>query len=114
MTINSRQKGARGEREAAEFLRAHGFEARRSQQFCGADGTADLKTGSDLAAYHIEVKRTESGNPYNWLAQAKADSQGTAKIPVVFHKRNHRDWIAVLSASDFLEMHRKTIAPELQ
>jgi Holliday junction resolvase len=42
--MNSRAKGARGERELASVLRNEGFDARRGQQYCGANGDADLLT----------------------------------------------------------------------
>ncbi|QBE98926.1 hypothetical protein PMF13cell1_04495 [Blautia producta] len=40
--MNSRDKGARGERELAGILRGHGYDCRRGQQFCGANGDADV------------------------------------------------------------------------
>lgn len=36
--MNSRQKGARGERELAKKLREYGFDSRRGQQYSGANG----------------------------------------------------------------------------
>ena len=42
MSKFSRDKGKRGEREVALILREHGFEARRGQQYCGANGDADV------------------------------------------------------------------------
>lgn len=40
--MNSRTKGAAGERELASKLREYGFEARRGQQYSGANGDADV------------------------------------------------------------------------
>lgn len=59
--INSRQKGKRIEREAAEYLRSLGFEnARRTAQVRGNnDGAADLECAA-LSGWHIEVKGDES------------------------------------------------------
>ena len=55
MPINSRQKGKRGEREAAAYLRSIGFEtARRTQQYNG-EGKSDV-TIDALPDLHIEVK----------------------------------------------------------
>lgn len=52
---NSRQKGKRIERKAVHYLRSLGFEgAERTQQYCGTDGTADVRC-LDLEL-HIEVK----------------------------------------------------------
>lgn len=52
--INSRQKGKRGEREAAAFLKSIGIEARRGQQYSGGKDSPDLIT--ELHRVHIEVK----------------------------------------------------------
>lgn len=51
--MNSRQKGAAGERELAKALRSHGFETRRGQQYCGSNGDADVV---GLPGVHIECK----------------------------------------------------------
>ncbi len=40
--VNSRQKGARGERQWRDELRAHGFQARRGQQFSGPPESPDV------------------------------------------------------------------------
>lgn len=53
--VNSKQKGSRGEREAAEYLRGLGFaSARRTQQYNG-DGKSDV-VADELPHVHIEVK----------------------------------------------------------
>ncbi len=100
--MNSRAKGARGEREFAEYLRAHGFQARRGQQFAGGQDNPDVI--SDIPGVHWEVKRVEAGNPYSWLDQAIGDSGN--KLPVVAHKRNRRDWIGVLRMDDLVGLLR--------
>jgi len=55
VTINSRQKGARGERAWAAYLRSLGFDARRGQQFSGSKDSPDV-VSSALASLHCEVK----------------------------------------------------------
>nr|DAS04793.1 MAG TPA: hypothetical protein [Caudoviricetes sp.] len=55
MPINSKQKGARGEREFASLCKEHGFDVRRTQQYCGNTGDASDCVG--LPNIHIEVKR---------------------------------------------------------
>lgn len=99
--INSRQKGAAGERELAEFLRQHGYEARRGQQFSGGGDSPDVVT--NLEGVHIENKRVESGNLYNWLAQAQRDANG--KVPLVTHRRNGKEWVAIMRLEDLLKLH---------
>lgn len=100
--INSRAKGAVGEREFAQVLRDAGFgSARRGQQFSGGADSPDVKC-EELAEFHFEVKRVEAGNPYNWLAQAVRDAGD--KTPVVAHRRSREDWIAVVRLEDLLRL----------
>lgn len=108
LSINSRQKGARGEREFAKELTHAGFPAERGQQHAGGQDSPDVKCPS-LSKIHFEVKRVERGNPYNWLTQAQGDCG--PKIPVVAHKRNHCEWLAILPMTDFLEIIRKSEIP---
>src|SRR5665213_4437968 len=98
MTINSRSKGVAGELELAKYLREHGIDARRGRQYSGGDDSPDVIC--DIPSIHFEVKRVESGSLYKWLEQAQADA-GT-KIPVVAHRRNHKEWVAILPLTDFL------------
>lgn len=103
---NSCVKGKVGERELAEFLRDHGFEARRGQQHAGGNESPDVV--SDLDYIHWEVKRVEAGNLYKWLEQAERDSAGI-KIPVVAHRKNRKDWVAILPLDLFLSLLRHPI-----
>jgi Holliday junction resolvase len=104
--MNSRAKGCRGEREWRDQLREAGFlKARRGQQFSGGTDSPDVVC-PELPDVHFEVKRVESGNPYNWHDQAKCDAGN--KIPVVAHKRNGRKWLAILSAEDLLDIIRRS------
>lgn len=96
----SREKGKRGERECAALLKAHGFDARRGQQFNGSDGSADVV---GLPGFHVEVKRSERLSVYEAMGQAESDALD-GEIPLVLHRRNRREWLAVLKADDFLEM----------
>ena len=98
--INSRAKGARAEVELANTLKAlFGFEARRGQQFKGGTDSPDVVC-SQLEKFHLECKRVESGNLYNWMAQAKRDAG--KKIPAVVHRRNGKDWVVILNLTDFV------------
>lgn len=109
MPINSRQKGARGEREWRDQLRNEGFDARRGQQFSGGSDSPDVICDS-LPGIHWEVKRVERGNPYDWIMQAKRDA-GDSKMPIVAHKRNGEDWLCIISANDFFQLIRETNQP---
>lgn len=100
--INSRQKGAAGEREFAHLLEEHGFKARRGQQFSGGNDSPDVVCES-LPDVHFEVKRVEAGNPYTWLEQCLRDGKGKA-FHIVAHRRNKRNWIAILPMDELLEL----------
>ena len=97
---NSRQKGARGEREFAKFLRDRGVQARRGQQFSGSPDSPDVIT--DLDRYHFEVKRVESLRLYPAMQQAKDDAGN--KVPIVAHRKNNQGWVVIMSAEDFLKL----------
>jgi Holliday junction resolvase len=99
--INSRDKGATGEREFAKLLKVLGLEARRGQQFSGGTDSPDVVCPS-FTGVHFEVKRVEAGNPYIWYDQAKRD--GVGKIPVVAHRKNGEQWLAILDMNDLLDL----------
>ena len=101
--MNSRNKGARGERELASKLKEYGYDCRRGQQYCGANGDADVV---GLPKIHIECKRVERLNLYDAMAQAKSDAKDD-EIPAVFHRRNHDEWKVTLRLSDFMEIYRE-------
>jgi hypothetical protein len=95
--LNSRAKGASGERQAAKaWSETFNVSARRGCQFSGGPESPDIVT--DHKEIHVEVKRTEKGNPYNWIAQAVVDARG--KIPCVLHRRNNEEWILILRLED--------------
>ena len=96
---NSRAKGCRGELELAKYLASKGFVARRGQQFSGSPDSPDVVCQS-LPGWHIECKRVEKGQLYEWLAQARRDAG--KKIPLVAHRKNREDWVVILRLEDFL------------
>lgn len=104
--INGRAKGKAGELELAKFLSDRGFSARRGQQFSGGTDSPDV-VAPELDGIHIECKRVEAGQLYKWLAQAKRDAAGR-KTPVVMHRKNREDWVAILSLEDFLKLFLST------
>lgn len=99
--MNSRAKGKVGELELAAFFREHGFDdARRGVQYKGGGDSPDV---IGLPGFHVEGKRVESGNLYTWLDQAKRDAT-PGNVPLVCHRRNRREWVAILPLEDFLRM----------
>lgn len=97
----SKRKGKTGELEAAKAWQAATDVAmRRTQQFCGTDGDADIvSVDGSLDGLHLEVKRCESFRLWSSLEQAKADSKD-GSVPVVLHRRNGCPWVVVLYLSD--------------
>lgn len=106
MTINSKQKGARFERLLAAKFRAYGYaDARRSAQYCGKTGeAADIV---NLPGLHIEAKHQEKMELYKWMSQAKRDSEGTGRLPAVFHKKNHAEILVTMEFDDFMNLYRE-------
>lgn len=99
--VNSRRKGAVGEREIAKYLREHGFtEARRGQQFKGGADSPDV-TG--LTGFHIEVKRVERLDLNASMEQSIRDS-APDEIPIVVHRRNNDYWKVTMRLDDFMEV----------
>lgn len=99
--MNSRQKGARGEREWAEVLRAYGYEARRGQQFSGGTDSPDVVC-KDLAWLHFEVKRVERLDLAAACHQAAEDAD--KKAWAVAHRRNNQPWAVTISAPFFFDL----------
>ena len=104
MAVNSRNKGARFERNLAGRLRDYGYDCRRGQQFCGANGDADV---IGLPGIHIEAKHQERMSLYEWIAQAKRDAAGSGKIPAVFHKKNNAEILVTMEFDSFMEIYRE-------
>ena len=101
MTINSKQKGARGERELAHKLEEYGYNAKRSVQYNGKDGQADV---IGLPHIHCEVKRVEKLNIYNAIEQAKRDAKND-DMPTVFHKKNRCNWLVTMELDEFMKLY---------
>ena len=94
---NSRDKGKRGELEFSRLCKAHGYDARRGQQFCGLNGDADV---IGLPGIHVEVKRVEKLNIYDAMRQAVADAR-PGETPIVAHRRNNHRWLITMDADDW-------------
>ena len=101
--MNSRQKGSRGERELASILREYGYDTRRGQQYCGANGDADVV---GIPGLHIECKRVERLNIENAIAQSERDAR-EGEIPVVMHRKNNCKWLVTMSLEEFIKIWKE-------
>ncbi len=100
MSRAERDKGARGEREVAAVLRAHGLPVDRTVQQSGLYLRGDL-TG--VPGYHFEVKRQETLRIPLWLRQANKDAPA-GTTPVVAFRQNDDLWYAVLTLNDLAKL----------
>lgn len=105
--INSRQKGAAGEREWRDFLKERGFEARRTQQYAGFTGDASDIVCEALKQFHWEVKRVELLNISKAMAQATRDTTNTNRTPIVAHRRSREEWFCTMKATDLLAIFQE-------
>ena len=103
MPINSKQKGKAGELELACKLKEYGYDARRSVQYNGKDGQADVL---GLPHIHIEAKRVERLNLYDAMEQAKRDAKNGDK-PAVFHRKNRSNWLVTMELDDFMDIFKE-------
>ena len=102
----SRQKGKRGEREAAaELGELLGVDARRGVQFQGGPESPDVVL--DGVQIHVECKRVEALNLYAAVEQATADAGG--RVPVVWHRRNNRPSVVIVETARLLDLARAIV-----
>ena len=103
-SINSKQKGKKGELELVRKLKEYGYNCRRTNQFCGNTGQADDVIGLDYI--HIECKRVEKLNIDEAIEQAKRDSKDN-KFPTVFHRKNRKDWLVTMKLDDWIKLYNE-------
>lgn len=99
----SKRKGAVGEREAAALLsEALAMPGRftRGRQHHGGPDSPDIRDADN--SIHVEVKRTESLSLYTAMDQAVRDAGPL--VPVVLHRRNGREWLAIVRMNDLLRL----------
>lgn len=110
MAINSRNKGAAGEREFAGLIHDHlGIRLVRNLEQTRSGGH-DLIVHPDetgpvvdvLAAFAIEVKRygkATDGLLNRWWLQAEGQAQAVGRTPVLAYRGNREAWRVVLPLS---------------
>ena len=102
---NGKIKGKKAELEIARIFRQHGYiDAKRSQQYCGADGDGDVIGVPNL---HIEVKRRQAFDIKASLKQAEDDAR-EGMLPVVFYRANRKPWVAVLRWEIFSKIYQSS------
>ncbi len=102
--INSRQKGAEGEREFARLLSRFGYPAYRGRQFSATPESPDVRCDI-LQRLHFEVKRVQKLDLYEALTQSARDAgrSNGVKHPLVAHRTNRGKWLITIDAEIFLK-----------
>ena len=97
--MKPQRKGADGERELAELLRAHGYTITRG----GSLSFGERPDLEGLPGVHIEVKRVERLNISEAMTQAIRDAERFQDgAPAVFHRRNRQPWLVTMRLEDWL------------
>ena len=110
MSINSREKGKRGELEICKIMKEYGFDCHRSVQDCGANGDADV---IGLPGIHMEIKRVEALNIDKAMKQSISDAR-TGEIPTVFHRKNEQDWKVTMLLDDWVHLFKAVIGCQIE
>jgi hypothetical protein len=99
----SRQKGKRGEREAAaELAVVFACDARRGVQYQGGPDSPDVVL--EGVNVHVEAKRVEALNLYAAIEQARQDAGD--KVPMVWHRRNGKPSVVIVETARLVELAR--------
>jgi Holliday junction resolvase len=96
MGASSRRKGANGERDFRNLLRAFGFA-------CDRDGTEHGDLRHDVPGVHFEVKRRETLALPQWIRQAEEDADAR-DVAVVAFRQSRQPWRVVVEAEEFLRL----------
>jgi hypothetical protein len=101
MSARERTKGARGELEVVELVRARWPRATRNFA-SGAAGNGDIAHGPEGVS--IECKRTERLRLRDAWAQASTDADRGGLLSVVATRWNGGPWLAVLELDELLAL----------
>lgn len=100
---SSQRKGADGERELVNLLRAEGFDVQRGGSL-SFGSTQDI---NGLPGVHIEAKRVERLNLYAAMAQAEKDAERFHDgAPTVFHRRSRSPWLVTMLFNDWIKLYK--------
>lgn len=103
----SRQKGARGEREAAAVLgEVTGHEWRRSASQAQAGAREPDVVSDAIPGEGPEVKRGKRVSLWAALRQATEDSAQHGRIPWVLAREDRGEWVVLVRLSDLRALAR--------
>ena len=105
MSASQRTKGAAGEREWCDYLKANGYPDAKRLLGQARDGGGDVP----LPPMLYEVKRRRGIAVRQWLDQAVASvvNYKGCEVPAVAMREDGRtEWMVLLRAEDFIKMLR--------
>lgn len=122
MSVNSKQKGSRGERQACKFLKAlegvsiGKIEARRSQQFSGMkidDNSADILTNIDCIRFEVKSGYNDT-DLYNkqcqdWIETAIEETPED-KIWAILRKKDYQQWTIIAEVEGIVVQSTDVVA----
>lgn len=94
------EKGKRGERELARYLKAlFDIPCRRGQQYSGIEGEDVV----GIEGVHVECKRVEKLNVLKAVEQAVRDAS-VGDIPIVCHRKDKKPWLMTVRLEQLPEL----------
>lgn len=104
MGISQRRKGAAGELEVVELVRANGWPHATRNFASGARGHGDIAYGPEHTI--LEIKRVEALRLRDsWKQVARdTDRAGPGWLPVLAHRWNGGPWLAILELDELLAL----------
>ena len=108
MSINSKQKGKKGELEFAHECEKYGLGGVHRTAQTNGKLEQSLADCEGLDGIHIEVKRVEALNIDKAMEQAERDleTKKEKRIPVVFHRKNRKPWLATGKFEDWVKFYK--------
>lgn len=103
MSVNSKAKGKRGELYVAGKFKEYGYQAHRTNQFCGYHGDADIE---GVPYLHCEIKFVQALNISKAMEQAIRDKR-EGEIPTVFHKKNREPLMVTMLWDDWIQLYKE-------
>lgn len=102
----SRDRGAKFEREVANFFKAWGYDSYRTAQHMGKTGQAPDVVADGL---HIEAKRRRSLAVMEFYHQAERDAkaEGKGNIPTVFMRADGEPMMVMQEANDWMLLYNE-------
>ena len=105
MTLSAkarREKGAAGELEVVELIRAHGWPRAHRNFGSGSAGGGDITEGPGGVVF--EVKRHGGYLDLPKAIRQAEECGAPTDLPIVAHRRDREQWRATLPLTDLLEL----------